>query len=370
MSENKWCLLCHHHTLVEFSALLELESVTSDCRPWLNGEKLLVCKQCGHVQKQINSFWQDEVAQIYSQYALYSLSGGEEQTIFSKNNGYSQPRSSLILDVGCGNGAFLNAFGKLFPKWKLAGFEQNQLFYDKIMQIQGVEYFYSSLNEIDLDFDLMAFIHVLEHIPQPSIFLKQLYKKVKKNGIILIQVPNFLENPFDLVVKDHCSHFTTTTLKWLVENLGFEVLAIHTDWIPKEISLILRPTTVEHQIHLNNEFFVEISRLVKSNIDWLQKLVKHAREETETTDQFGIFGTAIAGSWLAGILGSKVRFFVDEDTQRIGKMYLDHPVFHMSELPNGSVVYIALPQKIAKQIYERIQPLWTQTKFVIPPQIK
>ncbi|OQW89597.1 MAG: hypothetical protein BWK78_07730 [Thiotrichaceae bacterium IS1] len=372
---------------MKFPELSELKSVTSDCRPWSHGDTILVCSRCGQVQKQIDSQWQQEVAAIYSQYAPYSLSAGQEQPVFTGGGGanYSQARSAVILqhlselvnlppqstllDVGCGNGAFLKAVSNSFPQWRLAGLEQNRLHYAEIMQIHGVANFYASLTEINQNFDVIALIHVLEHISQPLLFLTELRQQLNPSGILLIQLPNLAENPFDLVVKDHCSHFTGKTLKWLVEAAGFNTMTVVTDWVAKEISLVATPATMPIPSTLfESPDFGEASQLVKDNIDWLQNLIKQAQEVATATSQFGIFGTAIAGSWLAGILEEKVKFFVEEDRQKFGKLYLGKPVLALTELPKDSVVYIALPAKIAQSVYRRIQPLYSQVKFVLPNQ--
>ncbi len=387
MTSTNQCLLCHHEVFTEFPELSELKSVTSDCRPWSHGNTILVCSHCGLVQKPIDGQWQQEVAAIYSQYAPYSLSAGREQPVFPGGGSanYSQARSVVILkhlresvtlppqgtllDVGCGNGAFLKAVSHSFPQWQLSGFEQNRLHEEEIMQINGVANFYASLTEINQIFDVIALIHVLEHILQPLSFLTNLREKLNPSGILLIQLPNLAENPFDLVVKDHSSHFTKRTLKWLVEATGFNTITVATDWVTKEISLVATPTAMPIQSTAFESLEVrEASQLVKKNSEWLQNLVEHAHEMATTTDQFGIFGTAIAGSWLAGILEEKVKFFVEEDGQKLGKLYLGKPVLALAELPKESVVYIALPTKIAQAIYRRIQPLCPQVKFVLPNQ--
>jgi SAM-dependent methyltransferase len=385
MTSTNKCLLCHHEVFTKFPELSELKSVTSDCKPWGPGDTILVCSRCGQVQKQLDNQWQAEVTEIYSQYAPYSLSAGQEQPVFTggSNANYSQARSAVILkhlselvilpsqgtllDVGCGNGALLKAVSSFLPQWRLAGLEQNRLHYAEIMQITGVARFYASFIEIDQKFDMITLIHVLEHISQPLSFLTELRQQLNPSGILLIQLPNLAENPFDLVVKDHCSHFTGKTLKWLVEAAGFNTMTVATDWVAKEISLVATPAKMLIPSTLfESQDVREASQLVKDNINWLQNLIKQAQEVATATPQFGIFGTAIAGSWLAGILEEKVKFFVEEDWQKVGKRYLGKPVLPLSELPKDSVVYIALPVKIAQSVYRRVQPLYSQVNFVIP----
>ena len=48
---------------------------------------------------------------------------------------------------------------------------------------------------------------------------------------------------------------------------------------------------------------------------WLGTIV----DEAKACAGIGVFGTAIAGTWLASMASESVGFFVDEDRQRTGK---------------------------------------------------
>jgi predicted SAM-dependent methyltransferase len=72
--------------------------------------------------------------------------------------------------------------------------------------------------------------HTLEHVDDPLIVLKKIYKILKKDGIVLIDVPNagglaskVLKNkwPYRLP-REHKSQFTRTSLVNLFKETGFK----------------------------------------------------------------------------------------------------------------------------------------------------
>jgi 2-polyprenyl-3-methyl-5-hydroxy-6-metoxy-1,4-benzoquinol methylase len=63
----------------------------------------------------------------------------------------------------------------------------------KSLNIPGVEkYFTGSVENINRKFNLITILHVLEHIPEPTALLEQLHPKLTIDGILVVQVPNFL----------------------------------------------------------------------------------------------------------------------------------------------------------------------------------
>ena len=50
----------------------------------------------------------------------------------------------------------------------------------------------------------------------------------------------FEQNPFDLLVFDHCNHFSPGSLRNLIEMAGFEVELLTTEWCSREISAVAK----------------------------------------------------------------------------------------------------------------------------------
>jgi hypothetical protein len=83
-------------------------------------------------------------------------------------------------------------------------------------------------------------------------------------------------------------------------------------------------------------------------------------------ERIGMFGTAIAGTWLASQAPKSVSFFVDEDRQRRGKLHLGQPVLHMEDVVDGARVYLAFPPPVAQKIGSRLRPQFPGLAFIAP----
>ena len=373
------CLSCA--AIINEALETGLPGVTSDLKPWPHSGCFSVCSRCGHVQKLLDQDWNDDVSKIYGQYEMYSVSGGEEQRIF--DNGLPLPRSmklvenlrqtwmlpseGKILDFGCGNGAFLRSFSRLFSEWKLNGFDLDSRFADALSHIEKFyELYGGSLAQIEEFFDLITMVYVIEHLTNPRTILEQLRCLLKAEGALLVQTSSFDDNPFDLMVVDHCSHFSEHTLSSLVVKAGFSVARVTQGWIAKEIGLIAVPVIDGDRSFRSSDFVQNQSAGLEGSLKWLEKVVLHAKSVGMRQD-LGIFGTAIAGTWLANALGDKFSFFLDEDPSRIGRTHLGRPIRHPTEVKSNSSAYLAFPWKMAKTMHERLAAAYPTVNFLLPP---
>ena len=249
------CIACESPNLSRLDDRWLPIGVTSDCKPWPRCGDFYCCDQCGHVQKRQDPTWQADVARIYNNYEMYILSNGNEQVLFDA--GVSAPRTKRLLqlftqkvelpasgawlDIGCGNGSTLRTFAGLRPDWRLAGFDVHNRFENVVREIPTVDGFYhGSFDTIDRQFDVVSMVYVIEHIPQPLEALKQVQRLLKPDGILFLHTSNHWDNPFDLAVVDHCSHFRADTMAAMAFQAGFEILDHNDDWIAKEIGVIGR----------------------------------------------------------------------------------------------------------------------------------
>lgn len=141
-------------------------------------------------------------------------------------------RDAVICDIGCGfDGKFLKLIHSRIKKGIGLDKKANN-FKDSKIELKNI----TILDKLDLPtnkFDIVTLLAVLEHLYFPEKILKESYRILKKNGIILITTPtsksekllNLLVNLRLLnkeEIKDHKNYFTPEQLKKLFKKCNFK----------------------------------------------------------------------------------------------------------------------------------------------------
>lgn len=158
--------------------------------------------------------------------------------------------SLQFLDVGCGNGRYLEMLSQLgVPKEKLFGVEMSNECIQHL-KAQGFNGFCGRIEDVEPDlpegqFDLIVLLQVIEHVENPAEMVAVLSRLLKSGGILVIETPN--TNSLDVSIfrrrywggyhfPRHWNLFNQKNLAGLVEANGLKVKALnyipaHTFWI-------------------------------------------------------------------------------------------------------------------------------------------
>ena len=381
------CTVCDGPFLANIPAYAKLQRISSDGKLLNPGGTLYQCKQCNAVQKNADTEWFVESLSIYENYNSYSESDGIEQSVlggFSTGNQFS-PRSHLLigtmltqgllpttgrlLDYGCGRGPTSRAALDILSGWKVDGYDLDQRCKLELEALSNFDKLFSGPSKHTIDqiiksglrYDLIALVHVLEHLPHAKATLSSLTKLLTPNGRLLIQVPNRVTNPFDLLVADHSIHFDPSSLYEVVQRSGFFIDILSKNWILKELTLITRPDC--KQIIRP----AEIELPAANQVEWLLKL-RRALQDVAHNGPWGIFGTSNVANWIKQEIGLQPDFYIDEDPAKHDTRKDSIKILLPEKVPTGSTVIMAMAPLLAQRVMERLTPLKLNL-FAFPSEI-
>jgi len=140
-----------------------------------------------------------------------------------------------ILDVGCGRGDLIQLFQE--RGWKAVGTQVSHTAAEAARRLRGVDVRIGELPGLSLppeSFDVVTFLHVLEHLDRPGDYLSGAWSLLRPEGVLVIEVPNcaspgfrWLERrSFTFDYPNHLVFYTPESLRRQLEGAGFEVLEV------------------------------------------------------------------------------------------------------------------------------------------------
>ncbi|NOR68606.1 MAG: methyltransferase domain-containing protein, partial [Methylomarinum sp.] len=214
------------------------KSLTSLCTLYEGVVLVYFCTQCAHIQSEeienidgyydkdydilINSEDEDQVYEVVNNYTIYRTSH-QVKTLVSK---VPVHQGTKILDYGCAKSStmreLLNAYKDVSP-YLFDVSERYVPFWSKFLSRDNWATYEIPISW-DNQFDVMTSFFSLEHMAKPQEALHNASRVLKVGGYLYGVVPNVFTNPADLIVVDHINHFTPISLRFLLQNSGFDVI--------------------------------------------------------------------------------------------------------------------------------------------------
>jgi len=142
-------------------------------------------------------------------------------------------RDGRVLDVGTGFGFFLAEMKK--RGWEVMGVEISPKGVDYARNVLGLAIHPGPLEKVafpDDYFDAVTGFYVIEHLPHPMAFLKECYRILKPEGLLLLRYPHTtpIKNLLKLFgIKNrlydlpaHLCDFSPKMIQGCLEKIGFE----------------------------------------------------------------------------------------------------------------------------------------------------
>lgn len=152
-----------------------------------------------------------------------------------------------ILEVGCGNGIFMEQLYLSMNK-EIDGCDLNEYALKSVSHNHGRLFVYNIYDlhpEMVGKYDALILFDVLEHIDDDKDFLLTATKHLKKGSLIFINVPalNQLYSRYDKLVG-HVRRYNRTDMKELLDGLDLEIVDI------KYWGILLLPIAVLRKIYM------------------------------------------------------------------------------------------------------------------------
>lgn len=124
-----------------------------------------------------------------------------------------------VLEVGAANFQTAMALARRLPDRRVTALEPSP---EKIPDTPGIDVHIGTLDTLDqgLRFAVIYANHVLEHIPDPTDFLRRIEERLSPGGVALIICPSALIPSHELLFSDHLFHFTPRALACAAKAAG------------------------------------------------------------------------------------------------------------------------------------------------------
>lgn len=257
------------------------------------------CNTCGHVQTTpLPTIDEDEKLYQDNMFRrLISKSEMDDILLMQKYEPYADkqvniiknrlPKDKTILEIGSGYGWFIEkirAEGYVAEGIELSDEKCEMALKRANIQLHNINILRDGSQDIG-KFDAVCMFQVLEHIAEPVEFLKRASQFLKKNGCVVIEVPNFNAymkqyskeyNDFSYF-RCHLSYFTPETLTKVLDMAGFTNIRILGDQL----------YSVENAIHWirNKEPFKPYCQVeMPDGLEFVNKFYQQQMEENLTSD--------------------------------------------------------------------------------------
>jgi SAM-dependent methyltransferase len=292
---------------------------------------LISCHNCGMV---FNSEFESKLLEYGEQYNNKQSASEYFRTYLNDTVNLLVQKYGIInkkiLDVGCGNGEFLELLS-IKSHSKGIGFDPSYVGPNHTPNAQFVsDYLTEKYSPIKTD--ILIFRHVLEHIDKPKEFLSTIlqYLEVDNDCKIIIEVPDFdwiaNHGAYWDVFYEHVNYFSKPSLINLLESIGLEVIDIINQFEGQYMIVIAsyHPDSINKNETKNANTISKTSiDQFKSNIELKNKEVEQIINQIGDKSVFTIWGAGAKGvtflNCLRNDIQQRIPFVIDMNEVKQGK---------------------------------------------------
>lgn len=209
-----------------------------------NPFRFVTCVSCGHVYLNPRPSHED-LGTIYPS-TYYTLSGtkgivarmqriweGSKVALYREALG---PGKKRILDIGCGDGRFLEVLRTYGSKdWELVGTDFDEAAVERC-RARGFNAFARRVEEIEGEentFDAIVMLQLIEHVDDPVKIAAKAFELLRPGGVFIVETPNLAGLDYKLFHQRWWGHyhfprhwnlFSKKSLMAMLERQGFSIV--------------------------------------------------------------------------------------------------------------------------------------------------
>lgn len=143
-------------------------------------------------------------------------------------------RNKTIADFGSGGGSFLDACKGLSSR--TIAIEPSKLFHHHLAKKHTVFSYGPELVKSAIKVDVATSFDVIEHVTNPVLYLKDVFKTLDEKGILYLMTPNYNDILRDLISSDfnvfdfrtaHLFYFTAESIEFTLKQAGFSKIDVN-----------------------------------------------------------------------------------------------------------------------------------------------
>jgi len=233
------CINCGSNDTTHFLTSIDNSSNTHDFKK---------CNNCGLIFL-LNSLNDKDISKIYNEdyYGTDDKEKFNNKSVVNLISYFSSKRAKSftsflnngdrIMDVGCGNGRFLEFLYKSKKKFELHGIEIQAKAALRATSRLKAKAWIHTVTQLEKffgknSFNAVTYIHVFEHLINPAEVLDELKNVIRKDGKILIVIPNieswqfklFKSKWFHLDTPRHINFYSLELINKEMSDRGFRLV--------------------------------------------------------------------------------------------------------------------------------------------------
>lgn len=281
---------------------------------------LFQCQDCGYIFNA--TFDIEKIKKEYQSSGYFSRKVVSKQmnsaiAIISEKLIPYLNQESVCLEIAPGSGDMVAAIAKYVKLIYTIDPSLVSLEIENVRNLQHIQGFFEYKivkKHLKSKVDFIIFRHLLEHIPEPMLFLRDVMRLLREGGMIYVEVPNideFIEHKrFYEIFNDHCGYYQKSVLKNALSSLNCEFIDEVSLFSNQHMGLLFK----KNESAIFKHFGSDLSRGFLENLALLQRtLLPYKR--------IAIYGSGAHGNTLISFLdntGQIIKCF-DLDSRKCGK---------------------------------------------------